>query len=147
MEIPFANTKVNDIESIPDEIDIVLRIDTHRMAHTLYQNQSKHKPYSSNEVFCSLLEYWEEWVSMERWPTDKADRSTHRQIHSVPAANPSTCHTASPSFDAQLCVCCGIEPGHPGKGLLYRRCVTRSAGTAFNSIADMVRHYKRIRLR
>lgn len=66
MEIPFANTKVNDIESIPDEIDIVLRIDTHRMAHTLYQNQSKHKPYSSNEVFCSLLEYWEEWVSMER---------------------------------------------------------------------------------
>ncbi|CCN86022.1 hypothetical protein VIBNIWn13_p0177 [Vibrio nigripulchritudo Wn13] len=147
MEIPFANAKVNDVECIPDEIDIVLRVDTHRMANSLYQNQTKHEPYSSNEVFCSLLEYWEEWVSMERWPADKADRSTHRQIHSDPAANPLTCHTVSTSFDAQLCMCCGIEPGHHGKGLLCRRCVTRSVGTAFNSIADMVHHYKRISLR
>ncbi|PMP03168.1 hypothetical protein BCS95_09250 [Vibrio breoganii] len=143
MEIPFANGKVNDVEQVPDKIDIVLRVNTQLMADSLYQSKSEYKRYSSKEIFDLLLDHWGEWTSMERWPQDTKNMLDNIIGDSYQTSVESVAHVISSNRDELMCACCGTKPGQYGKGLLCKPCVNRHVGRTFNSISDMVSHYKK----
>lgn len=145
VEIPFADGKMNDVDQIPVEIDLVLRIDTHSMANTLYVNKPKDKVYNAAEVFCLLLDQWGEWVSMKRWPEKKSDNIVFEEVADE-CETLDECITTShpPQRETKSCICCDVEFGFYANGLLCRACVKRYVGPCFNSISDMASHYKKL---
>ncbi|EIA1343664.1 phosphatidylinositol kinase [Vibrio parahaemolyticus] len=148
VEIPFADGKMNDVDQIPEEIDLVLRVDTHLMANALYVNKPKDKVYRADEVFCLLLEHWGKWVSMERWPEQKSDNIAPEEVtDKYEAIDRDEGITASHPLQSstKLCIYCDVEPGFHAKGLLCRTCVRRYVGPRFNSISEMASHYKKLK--
>ncbi|MEZ9710599.1 phosphatidylinositol kinase [Vibrio breoganii] len=142
IEIPFANGHMNHVEKIPSDIDIVLRVNTQMMADTLYLSKSKYSLYSSKDIYYSLLMHWEKWVSMERWPEEKVNSYNNRINNSDHILKSLENSSVESNSDSKICACCGKLPGSYGKGLLCSSCVRRNVGPTFNSISDMVNHYK-----
>ncbi|MCR9961504.1 phosphatidylinositol kinase [Vibrio alginolyticus] len=140
-DIPFANDKGLDSELVPDDIDIVLSVDTHAIARALYSSDRKPELLSAEEIFLKLLERWEDWVTMLRWPVvqhDFKEKAVARvQPPEIEKINDPSNHRGSGK-----CACCGIREGHYGKGLLCAQCVRANVGPKFPNLTEMIRHYR-----
>lgn len=141
MQIPFANGRTESVNSVPSDIDIVLRVHTHLMADSLYAAKNNQEQYSSQDVFGLLIENWNKWVSIERTP----DSHQHPSVFVQELETQST--TRQPPKEVipsdERCVCCYSERGYHANGLFCKSCVRSYVGSKFNSISDMLRYYKK----
>ncbi|MGR5299370.1 phosphatidylinositol kinase [Vibrio mediterranei] len=140
VDIPFATSTALDVSRLPLDIDIVLRVDTHTMAQSLYMDKLTPELFSAEQIFKSLLVHWSDWVLMERCPNDNID-----SMHSGNTEQGSTIYTApdpQKNLQTSVCACCGSGPGYYGKRLLCKPCVSRYVGPKFNSLTEMINHYK-----
>ncbi|MFG0888108.1 competence protein CoiA family protein [Vibrio sp. CJQ_6] len=133
MDIPFESSRNLLPEAVPEDIDIILSVDTHKMARQLYPSKSPVKLLSSEEVFNYLLNHWEDLVEMLRWP-----QSTIEQPCEDTEVEENSIKTNDP-----ICLCCGEKTARYGRGLLCEECVWKEVGSQFNSISEMVVFYRK----
>ncbi|MFL9766918.1 competence protein CoiA family protein [Vibrio cyclitrophicus] len=144
IEIPFANSKGANLERWCSLVDIVLEIDTHAIATSLYSSHGKPKLYSPERLLGLLLDNWNDWVYHFE-PTlpqiEKSDLFSKNNSNGDESIQESILQYRV--SHSNVCACCGINSGSMGKGLLCTVCVNKQVGSRFNNLTDMVRYYRK----
>ncbi|OBT00496.1 hypothetical protein A9257_07385 [Vibrio cyclitrophicus] len=146
IEIPFANSKDANLEKWLSLVDIVLKIDTHAIATSLYSSGGKAKLYSPEQLFDLLLDNWNDWVyrfETTRHQIEKSEKITKSNSNKYePVPIQEVVFQPSMAF-SDACACCGVNRGSLGKGLLCTGCVNKQVGSRFNNLTEMVRYYRK----
>lgn len=138
VEIPFANGKPANLHNWSSLVDIVLKIDTHAMAGSLFSHVTSNRVYSPEQLFALLLSNWSLWVY--RFDSSQCLPSETDQ---EPKVTKSSHTTINEQQSCTVCVSCGSNDGFYGKGLICADCVRKQVGPRFNNITDMVRYYRK----
>lgn len=134
LEVPFANGVGLPLEILSTHVDIILSIDTEKMANALQLSSNAPVIRTPTEIYAWLLASWDDWVtvvSAPPWEHPDPELANNPPLQKETGLSPSL-----------LCRCCQTSPATRGDAMFCDRCVFLHVGREFNSLTEMMSFYR-----